>query len=433
MNSSPKTNNDPKATNNGLNYRLLDCYEASKHHFERAANKLKLDRHIRNWLRTPYREIAVHLPVMMDDGSLRIFEGFRIQHNNARGPHKGGIRYHPDVSMDDVRGLASWMTWKTALLNLPLGGAKGGVICDAKKMSAGELERLTRKYTQAISVDIGPNQDIPAPDVNTDEGVMAWIMDEYSRLRGYEPAVVTGKPVDLGGSPGRKDATGRGVSFVIEKWAADQGLKIAETAAAIQGFGNVGYYAALNLHRMGCKIVAVSDTGGGVVNRQEGLDPVKLIDHKRKTGSVSGFPGAETITGDDIFAQSCDFFVPAALENAIKKNSAEKIRARAIFEAANGPTCPLIEPELAARGIAIVPDILVNSGGVVVSYFEWVQNLQQFSWTAEQVDAELKQKMQNAYKQVVEKSHNEQVSLRIAAYMLAIEKVATAAQTRGAF
>ncbi len=413
-------------------YRLLDCYEASKHHFERAANKLKLKREIRNWLRTPFREISVHLTVVMDDGSLQIFQGFRIQHNNARGPHKGGLRYHPEVTMDDVRGLASWMTWKTALLGLPLGGAKGGVVCDAKKMSSGELERLTRKYTQAISVDIGPNQDIPAPDVNTDANVMAWMMDEYSKLRGYEPAVVTGKPVDLGGSPGREDATGRGTAFIVEQWAADNGLKMPETTAVIQGFGNVGYFTAYHLSKMGCRVVAVSDTRAGVVN-EKGLDIGGLFEYKQETGSVSGFHDAKTIDSSDIFAQQCDFLIPAALENAITKDTIANIKARAIFEAANGPTCPLIEPELAKKGVTIIPDILVNSGGVVVSYFEWVQNLQQFSWSEEQVDSELKKKMQRAYRSVVEKSETENVSLRIAAYMLAIEKVASAAQTRGAY
>ena len=413
-------------------YRLLDCYEASKHHFERAANKLKLKQQIRKWLRIPFREIAVHLPVMMDDGSLQIFEGYRVQHNNARGPHKGGIRYHPDVSMDDVRGLAAWMTWKTALLNLPLGGAKGGVSCDAKKMSAAELERLTRKYTQAISLDIGPYQDIPAPDVNTDERVMAWMMDEYSKLRGYSPAVVTGKPVDLGGSQGRKAATGRGVAYIVGLWAADNGLEMGETTAVIQGFGNVGYYAALNLSRVGCRIVAVSDTGAGIVSR-EGLDVEAVYRHKRESGSVSGFPGADTVGKEEIFAQECDFLVPSALQNAIKGDNVPLIRARAIVEAANGPTCPLVEPALAERGITILPDILINSGGVVVSYFEWVQNLQQYSWSEKQVDYELRKKMRDAYRRVIEKAEAENFSLRIAAYMLAIDKVAGAIQTRGVY
>lgn len=413
-------------------YRLLDCYEAAKHHFERAANKLKLKREIRNWLRRPFREISVHLPVVMDDGKLHIFQGFRIQHNNARGPHKGGLRYHPAVTIDDVRGLASWMTWKTALLNLPLGGAKGGVVCDAKKMSRGELERLTRKYTRSISVDIGPNQDIPAPDVNTDANVMAWMMDEYSKIRGYEPAVVTGKPVDLGGSPGRKDATGRGVAYIVEQWASDNGLKMPDTKAVIQGFGNVGYYTAHHLSKMGCRIVAVSDTKAGVVN-EKGLDITSLFEHKQKTGSVSGFDAAITIESSKIFAQPCDFLIPAALENAIKKDTVSEIRTRAIFEAANGPTCPLIEPELAEKGISIIPDILANSGGVVVSYFEWVQNLQQFSWSEKQVNRELQKKMLEAYHNVFNKSEAESVSLRIAAYMLAIDKVASAAQTRGAY
>ena len=416
---------------NKKHYRLLDCDEASRHHFERAANKLKLSKQFRDWLKIPFREIKVHLPVIMDDGSLKIFEGYRVQHNNARGPHKGGIRYHPDVSIDHVRGLASWMTWKTALLNLPLGGAKGGVVCDAKRMSKGELERLTRKYTQAISADIGPYQDVPAPDVNTDENVMAWMMDEYSKINGYSPAVVTGKPVDLGGSPGRLDATGRGVSIIAEQWAEQCGCELSTTTAAVQGFGNVGYYAAHHLSKLGCRVIAVSDTGAAVF-KKDGLDLKSLYQYKQETGSVSGYPGVTSMDKEEIFEVQCDFIIPAALENAIKKDSAAKIQARAIFEAANGPTCPLVEPELAKKGIEIVPDILTNSGGVVVSYFEWVQNQQQFSWTAEQVDLELKRKMRNAYQRVADKAKEEKVSMRIAAYMLAIEKVATAARTRGA-
>ncbi len=417
---------------NKKHFRLLNCNEASKHHFERAANKVKMDRQHRSWLKIPFREISVHLPVVMDDGSLKIFEGYRVQHNNARGPHKGGIRYHPEVSIDHVRGLASWMTWKTALLNLPLGGAKGGVKCDAKNMSEGELERLTRKYTQAISVDIGPYQDVPAPDVNTDGKVMAWMMDEYSKLRGYNPAVVTGKPVDLGGSPGRKDATGRGVAIIVEQWANSNNYKLAESTAAIQGFGNVGYYTAHHLNEMGCKIVAVSDTGAAVFN-EDGFDVEQLFRHKQENDSVAGCPDSKTLESSDIFSVSCDFLIPAALENAITKDNLADIKAAAIFEAANGPTCPLVEPELAEKGITIVPDILTNSGGVVVSYFEWVQNLQQFSWTAEQVDLELQRKMKNAYQRVVDKANEKKVSLRIAAYMLAIEKVLSAARTRGAY
>jgi glutamate dehydrogenase (NAD(P)+) len=413
-------------------YRLLDCQEASKHHFERAANRLKMKRRIRDWILKPFREITVHLPVVMDDGNINLFKGYRVQHNNTRGPYKGGLRYHPDVSLDDVRGLASWMTWKTALLGLPLGGAKGGITCNPKNMSEAELERLTRKYTQAISLDIGPSQDIPAPDVNTNEKVMAWIMDEYSKLRGYAPAVVTGKPVDLGGSPGRLDATGRGVSIIIEQWAKDNNISLETASAVIQGFGNVGYYTAYHLNQAGCRVVGVSDTGACVYN-SKGLPIEKLLDHKRNTGTVGSFPEADTMTPEEIFALDCDFLVPAALENAIKGDNYEKIRARAVFEAANGPICPLIEPGMTEMGITIVPDILVNSGGVVVSYFEWVQNLQQFSWNAKTIDSELQNKMITAYRRVVEKSAEEKVSLRLAAYMLAIDTVARASLARGIY
>jgi len=413
-------------------FRLLDCQEASKHHFERAANRLKMKRRLRDWILKPFREISVHLPVVMDDGEIHLFQGYRVQHNNTRGPYKGGLRYHPEVSHDDVRGLASWMTWKTALLGLPLGGAKGGITCNPKAMSEAELERLTRKYTQAISMDIGPSQDIPAPDVNTNEKVMAWMMDEYSKLRGYAPAVVTGKPIDLGGSPGRLDATGRGVAIIIEQWAADNNVPIENGTAVIQGFGNVGYHTAYHLNRAGCRVVGVSDTGACVYN-SKGLPVEELIKHKQETGSVKSFPGAETMAPAEVFGLQCDLLVPAALENAIKGDNFEQIKAKAIFEAANGPVCPLVEPGLTEMGITIVPDILANSGGVVVSYFEWVQNLQQFSWTAETIDMELKNKMINAYRQVVEKATAEQVSLRLAAYMLAIDKVAWASLVRGAY
>ncbi len=413
-------------------YRLLDCQEASKHHFERAANRLKMKRRIRDWILKPFREITVHLPVVMDDGNINLFKGYRVQHNNTRGPYKGGLRYHPDVSLDDVRGLASWMTWKTALLGLPLGGAKGGITCNPKNMSEAELERLTRRYTQAISLDIGPSQDIPAPDVNTNEKVMAWIMDEYSKLRGYAPAVVTGKPVDLGGSPGRLDATGRGVSIIIEQWAKDNNISLETASAVIQGFGNVGYYTAYHLNQAGCRVVGVSDTGACVYN-SKGLAIEKLLDHKRENGTVGSFPGADTMTPEEIFALDCNFLVPAALENAIKGDTYEKIRARAVFEAANGPICPLIEPGMTEMGITIVPDILVNSGGVVVSYFEWVQNLQQFSWNAKTIDSELQNKMITAYRRVVDKSAEEKVSLRLAAYMLAIDTVARASLARGVY
>ncbi len=417
---------------NDKGYRLLNCEEASRHHFERAANKLKLKRQIRDWLRVPFREILVHLPVVMDDGVMRIFEGYRVQHNNARGPHKGGVRYHPDLTLNDIRGMASWMTWKTALLNLPLGGGKGGVRCDAKNMSEAELERTTRKYTQAISVDIGPYQDIPAPDVNTDERVMAWMMDEYSKRRGFSPAVVTGKPVDLGGSPGRKGATGRGIAFIVEQWAVDNKFKMEESTAVIQGFGNVGYYTAHYLSKMGCRVIGVSDTTKGIVNKA-GLDIEAVHEYKKETGSVSGFSGAETVDKNEIFAQECDFLIPSALENAINGDNFDKLKTRVIVEGANGPTCPLCEPDLEAKGITIIPDILANSGGAVVSYLEWVQNLQQFSWAEEQVDYELQKKMKGAYNRVIEKAEQEKVSLRIAAYMLAIEKVADTAQMRGTY
>ncbi|MDW7740456.1 MAG: Glu/Leu/Phe/Val dehydrogenase dimerization domain-containing protein [Bacillota bacterium] len=413
-------------------YRLLNCEQSSRVHFDKAANRLGLDEQMRNWLRIPLREIRVHLPVVRDDGNLCVLEGYRVQHNNARGPFKGGIRYHSEVSMEDIRGLAAWMTWKTALLDLPYGGAKGGVTCDPKQLSLAELERITRKYTQAIGFDIGPHQDIPAPDVNTDENVMAWIMDEYSKIHGYSPAVVTGKPVDLGGLAIRKEATGLGASFIVEKWAKDNGMKMNETTAVIQGFGNVGHNLAFCLQDMGCRVIAVSDTGAGVVNR-DGLDIDAVFEHKEKTGSVAGCPGVETVDRENIFGLECDFLIPSALQNAIHGGNYRNVRAKVIFEAANGPTCPVIEPRLIRKGIPVVPDILVNSGGVVVSYFEWVQNLQQFNWDEDKVYNELKKKMIDAYDAVFGKAEEEKCSLRTAAYMIAIAKVAATARTRGIY
>jgi glutamate dehydrogenase (NAD(P)+) len=412
--------------------KLLDCFEASKVYFDRAAEKLDLSAQMQDWLKTPYREVIVRLPVRMDDGSIRMLEGYRVQHNDARGPNKGGIRYHTEVSVEDVRGLAAWMTWKCALLNLPFGGAKGGIACDPKGMSKAELERVTRKYTQGISSSIGPNKDIPAPDVNTDENVMAWIMDEYSKLKGYTTAVVTGKPVDLGGTPGRKEATGRGVFFIIRQWAADQGLKLQETTATVQGFGNVGYHVALFLSAAGCRVIGVSDSRAGIID-EDGLDVKELFAHKQKNGSVADFPGAKTVKAEQILTLDCNFLIPSALQNTIHGGNYKDIRADVIFEAANGPTCPLIEPELAERGVVIFPDILVNSGGVTVSYLEWAQNLQQVTWTEDAVNYELEKRMLDAYDRVKKQAENQDVSLRTASYMLAIDKVAHAAIKRGTY
>jgi glutamate dehydrogenase (NAD(P)+) len=361
-----------------------------------------------------------------------MLEGHRVQHNDSRGPNKGGIRYHADVSLDDVRGLAAWMTWKCALLDLPFGGAKGGISCDPHGMSAAELERVTRKYTQGISYAIGPDKDIPAPDVNTDENVMAWIMDEYSKLKGYTTAVVTGKPVGLGGTPGRKEATGRGVYYVIRQWAADRDISVSDTTAAIQGFGNVGYHAALFLSQGGCRVTGISDSQAGVMN-EEGLDIEKLYAYKKKTGSVSGFPGAETVDAKKIITMDCDMLIPSALQNAIHGGNHSAVRATVIFEAANGPTCPLIEPELTRRGVEVIPDILVNSGGVTVSYLEWVQNLQQITWTEEKVNSELEKRITAAYRLVMKLAREHSVPYRTAAYMIAIEKVAQAALKRGTY
>ncbi len=384
-------------------------------------------------LRECERELTVHFPVKMDDGGVKVFTGFRVVHNDTRGPGKGGIRYHPDVTLDEVRALAALMTLKTAVVNIPYGGAKGAVICDPKALSLGELERLTRRYAAEINILLGPESDIPAPDVGTNPQIMAWIMDTYSMGKGYSvPAVVTGKPVEIGGSRGRFEATGRGCMICALLTAKHLGINLKEATVIVQGFGNVGVTSAKLLAREGCRVIAVSDTRGGVYN-PKGLALDSLPTHKRETGSVIGFKDAETITNAELLELQCDILVPAALEGQIVTTNAPSVKARVIIEGANGPITPEADRILCDNGIFVVPDILANSGGVVVSYLEWVQDLQSFFWDEAEVNNYLQRVMSRAFAEVLETAQHEKADMRTAAYMLAIRRLAVAMTTRGIF
>jgi glutamate dehydrogenase (NAD(P)+) len=369
----------------------------------------------------------------MDDGAFRMFTGYRVQHNLARGPGKGGIRFHPDVTLDEVKALAMWMTWKCALVNIPFGGAKGGVICDPKNMSMQELENLTRRFTSEISIIIGPEKDIPAPDVYTTPQIMAWIMDSFSMQHGYSiPGVVTGKPVAIGGSLGRDKATARGCGYIVDEAMAELGKEVAGARVAIQGFGNAGMYAAQLMSEVGYTIVAVSDSRGGIAN-EDGLDVKGLMAHKAETGSVAGFPGSERIDNRAVLEFDCDVLVPAALEKVITSDNVARIRARIVAEAANGPTTPDADAILFDRGIMVLPDILANAGGVTVSYFEWVQDLQANFWEEAEINERLKHKMVRAFRETHEQAKRHGVSMRQGAYCVAVSRVAEATKLRGLY
>lgn len=379
------------------------------------------------------RELAVNFPVRMDDGTVKVFTGFRIQHNDTRGPAKGGIRYHPSVTLDETRALAALMTLKTAVVNIPYGGAKGAVVCDPKLMSQGELERLTRRYASEISVLIGPERDIPAPDVGTNPQVMAWIMDTYSMLKGYSVlGVVTGKPIGVGGSKGRFEATGRGCTVSAKLAAAHLGISLNRATVVVQGFGNVARSAAKLLAADGCRIIAISDSKGGIYN-PKGLDLESLLNYKKQTGSVVGFADSESVTNTELLALPCDILVPAAIEDQIVKANAPDVKARIIVEGANAPTTPEANEILNDKGVFVVPDILANAGGVVVSYFEWVQGVQAFFWSEDEVNHQLQRVMDSAFGEVLEMSQREKVDMRDAAYMLAIKRIADAMEARGIF
>jgi glutamate dehydrogenase (NAD(P)+) len=396
-----------------------------------AADLLKLDEGAHETLKQPKRILTVSLPVRFDNGEVKALTGYRVQYNDARGPYKGGIRYHPDVTLDEVKALACWMTWKCAVLDLPYGGAKGGVVCDPKHMSMGEKERVTRRYTSAIYDFIGPYRDVPAPDVYTDSQTMAWILDTFSQIRGYMvPEVVTGKPISLGGSEGRHNSTSRGCIICAREAAKLKKLNLKTATAAVQGYGNAGSYAAQFLSEYGVKVVAVSDSKGGIYSRQ-GLDVPKLTTHKEKTGSVVGFSGSEEISNEELLELEVDILVPAALENQITDRNASRIKAKIISEAANGPTTPEADKILERNGVLLIPDILANAGGVTVSYLEWVQNLNRMHWTEKQVNEQLEQKMTKAFNDVYETSKKYNVSMRSGALALAVKRVGDAMKTLG--
>ena len=412
--------------------RFANPREIVDRNFKIAADRLGLTADEQVLLRTPFRELKVEVPVRMDDGSLRVFSGYRIQHNGARGPAKGGIRYHPSVDMDEVRSLAEAMTWKTALANIPFGGAKGGVNCDPLEMSPAEVERVTRKFISRIHHILGPYRDIPAPDVNTNAQVMAWILDEYSSRHGYSPACVTGKPVELGGSLGRAQATGRGVMFVIREFMKGIGRPMKGLCVVVQGFGNVGSNAALLLEEQGCEILAVADVYGGIISANRKPLPIKdLVAHVKKTGSVIMFPNTEPIDNQDLLVLDCDVLIPAALECVLSQDNAGRVKARVIAEAANLPTTPEADEIFATRGITVLPDILTNVGGVIVSYFEWAQNLQQTFWTEQKVNEELYRYIEAAYREVASLAATGKIAFKRAAYQIAVERVARAERLRG--
>jgi glutamate dehydrogenase (NAD(P)+) len=411
----------------------LNTFRISQIQFDMAAEYLKLDPGLRQILRTPKRVLEVSIPVKMDNGQLKVFTGYRVQHNIARGPAKGGIRFHPNVTLDEVKALAAWMTWKTATVNIPFGGSKGGVICDPKRMSRGELERMTRRYASEILPLIGPEQDIPAPDVYTDAQTMAWIMDTYSMTVGYSSlGVVTGKPISLGGSLGRLEATARGCVMVVEEACKVKKIPLRGATVAIQGFGNAGSIAARLFAEKKAKVVAVSDSRGGVYNSR-GIDPLKALRYKERSGTVVGMPGASRISNDDLLTLKCDILVPAALENVITLHNADQIKARIIAEAANGPTTPHADEVLARKGVLVLPDILANAGGVTMSYFEWVQDLQGYFWEEHEINQKLEGVMKRAYAGVQETMRKFHVHSRAAAYILAVGRVAEATLIRGLF
>ena len=401
--------------------------------FDEAAMRLKLDDGMRKVLRSAAKELTVHIPVLLDDGRIEVFTGYRVQHSLARGPAKGGIRFAPDVTLDEVRALASWMTWKCAVVNIPFGGGKGGVICDPNVLSDAELERLTRRYTAEIIDFLGPERDVPAPDVNTNEKVMAWIMDTYSmHARHTVTAVVTGKPMALGGSRGRPEATGRGCMIVILKALELLGLKPQDSRVVIQGFGNVGGMAAKLMSAIGFKIVCMIEYDGAVYNAK-GLDIAALQRHRKETGSITGFAGGEDMDKDEALFLECEVLIPAATENVIHSGNAERIRCKILCEGANGPTTPLADAVLAGKKIFVIPDILANAGGVTVSYFEWVQDRQGFFWNEQLVNQRLEEIMTESFDAVVEYARAHQVNNRIAAYMLALDRVAQAIKLRGIY
>lgn len=411
----------------------LNPWEMAVQQVEAVAELLNLDPGLTQVLAHCKRELTVNFPVKMDDGTVKVFTGYRCMHNDVRGPSKGGIRYAPGVCLDEVKALAMWMTWKTATVGIPYGGAKGGIICNPKEMSQGELERMTRRFTTEIGPVIGPEKDIPAPDVYTNSQTMAWIMDTFSMMKGYSvPGVVTGKPLQIGGSQGRNEATAMGCVFVIEEAAKKIDLEIKGCTVAVQGYGNAGSIAAYLMHDRGAKVVAVSDSKGGIYSK-DGFDPRAVLEHKKKTGSVINFPGTTPLTHESILEVECDVLIPAALEGVLTSQNADNVKAKIIAEAANGPTTPAADEIFHKKGIVVLPDILANAGGVTVSYFEWVQNLMVLFWDEDEVNARLKRIMVAAFNRMWANYEKYKCTHRMATYVGAIERVATALNIRGIF
>ncbi len=408
-------------------------WEQQAARFNLAAEKLKLDEGLWRVLQQPNREIIVHIPVAMDNGQLEVFTGYRVQHSIARGPAKGGVRYSPDVTLDEVRALASWMTWKCAVVNIPFGGAKGGIICDPKNMSRGELERMTRRYTSELIEFIGPEKDVPAPDVNTNEQTMAWMMDTYSmHMRQTVTAVVTGKPLNMGGSRGRREATGRGVMIICDESIKKNNMTRESTRVIIQGFGNVGSNAAVLMHQAGYKVVGIGEWDGGLYN-SKGIDIAALWEHRQKEGTIHGFKKAEAAATEELLITDCDILIPAATENVINSGNAAKVKAKILVEGANGPTTAAADDILGDKHVFVMPDILANAGGVTASYFEWVQDRQGYFWKESVVNSQLEDIMVSSFEDVVRYAETHKVNNRIAAYMLAIDRVAYTIRQRGIY
>jgi glutamate dehydrogenase (NAD(P)+) len=405
-------------------------FEIVDHYFTLAADRIEIPEDVRAVLSSSYREVQVQIPASLSDGKIHVFSGFRVQHNGARGPYKGGIRFHPEVDLDEVRALASLMTWKSAIVNIPYGGAKGGVNCNPRELKSGEIEKIARSFMDKIEKVLGPTRDIPAPDVGTNAQTMAWLMDEYGKLHGHTPAIVTGKPIALEGSYGREVATGRGVVYMLQEAAKTAGVKVNGARVVIQGYGNVGSWAGRLAGELGCKLIAVSDTEGAIRN-DDGIDPDRLHSEVSEGRAVPEFDDAEQISPDELLATECDVFIPAALGGMIHEANADQLNCKLIVEGANSPTTPSADAILAEKGVFIVPDVMANAGGVVASYFEWVQNLQHFRWTEDEVNERLGDIMRGAYATVAERAEEDDVPMRVAAYSIGIERVLEAARLRG--
>jgi glutamate dehydrogenase (NAD(P)+) len=427
-----RTDKSPRPSNESdpVKRAEISNYEIVTHYFDQAAERLGIADDVAAVFKSSYREVQVQIPIRLGDGKIHVFSGYRVQHNGARGPYKGGVRFHPDVDLDEVRALASLMTWKTAITGIPYGGAKGGVNCPARDCAEGELEKIARSFMGKIEKVLGPQRDIPAPDVGTNAQTMAWMMDEYGKLHGHTPACVTGKPIALEGSYGREAATGRGVAYMYEQAAEEMDLAPEDTRVVVQGFGNVGSWAARILQEMGCKLVAVSDADGAI-RKDDGIDAEALAELVREDGSVTDLEGADSISPDELLEVECELFVPAALGGMIHKDNADRLACRLIVEGANSPTTPTADEILADKGVHVVPDVMANAGGVVVSYFEWVQNLQHFRWEEDEVNERLRKIMRRAYDEVKSKAQEKDLPLRPASYELGIERVLEAAQIRG--